>query len=429
MKKNRIVILLSALIVALLLPRFGGLCAPADVLVIKAAKVIPISQGDIDGGMILIENGKIKQVGKAIPVPPGATVISVENGWVFPGLVQPHSSLGMREESRPAAIDELSSPTTAALMIVDGINPFDKSLKQAAQAGITATMVTSGRGSVIAGQPAVVKTIGKTVNEMIVLSPAGVNFSLGEGPKTAFGGKGRLPSTRMGSAYVVRKALLDASEYLRKQKDYESKRAKNREEAAKTEDLQPPRRDLELEPLANLLDRKLTAFFECYRVDDIMTALRLIDEFNLKAVLIGGTEGFRVAGEIARRGIPVIVGPMGIGPKRVETEEVTLENAAMLAKAGVKVAIQGENSMGIGAPEELPLAAALAVKGGLSRAEALRAITLTAAEVIGVAHRIGSLDPGKDADIVIFDGDPLHYRTRVLRVLIDGKIVFGDGPR
>jgi imidazolonepropionase-like amidohydrolase len=221
----------------------------------------------------------------------------------------------------------------------------------------------------------------------------------------------------MGSAYVIRKAFIEAQEYQVKLKDYESK--ENKAKAA-----EPPKRDLSVEPLVKLLEGRMTAWIECYRSDDIMTALRIIDEFKLKAVLIGCTEGFKIAEEIAKRNVPVVVGPLGIGPKRVETEEVTISNAAILAKAGVKVVVHAEDALGVGSQEELPLAAALAVRGGLSPELALRSITLTAAEVLGVADRVGSLEPGKDADLVIFDGDPLSYRTRVERVLINGVTIY-----
>jgi imidazolonepropionase-like amidohydrolase len=181
---------------------------------------------------------------------------------------------------------------------------------------------------------------------------------------------------------------------------------------------------LKLEPLAKLLDGTLTAFIECYRVDDIQTALRLIDEFELKAVLVGATEGYRIPEEIARRNVPVIVSPFGVGPRRLETQNLELANARRLLAAGVKIAIKTEESFGMGSLRELPLAAALTVKGGLDPNQALRAITLGAAEVLGIEDRMGSLEPGKDADIVIFNGDPLHYLTRVERVLIDGETVF-----
>ncbi len=414
-----------------------GAAGAPEVVVIKNGRVLPMNGPAIEGGVVIVENGKIARVGKDIPVPEGATVIDAAGGWVLPGLIEAHTTIGLRDDSGPygpSNSDELSDPVTAQLCVLDALNPFDKSLKHAREAGITAALVTPGRGNVIGGQAAVVRLAGKTVLEMTILSPAGIKLSLGEGPKDAYGGRGRLPSTRMGSAYVVRKALLEAGEYLRKAKDYEAAKAKAKGGKAKDgktgEEPQAPKRDLALEPLAALLDGKIPAFVECYRADDIMTALRLVDEFKFKAVLIGCAEGFRVAGEIAKRGIPVIVGPLGIGPKRIETMEVTIANAAALAKAGVKVVLEAEEgALGIGALEELPLAAALAVKGGLDRDQALRAITLTAAEVLGVADRIGSLAAGKDADVVVFDGDPLDYRTHVKAVVVGGKVFFGAVER
>ena len=415
MRRDRSLILLLGFGVLAGLASLIGAGAP-DLLVIKGGRVLPMSQGAIDGGMIVIENGKIKQVGKDLAVPTGATIIDAGQGWILPGLVEAHSTLGL-QDSGSGGSDELSSPNEAQLLVLDGINPFDKRIKYASQAGITSALIAPGRGNVIGGQAAVVKLFGKTVSEMAILSPAGVKFSLGEGPKSAYGEKGRLPSTRMGSAYVIRKAFIEAQEYQVKLKDYESK--ENKAKAA-----EPPKRDLSVEPLVKLLEGRMTAWIECYRSDDIMTALRIIDEFKLKAVLIGCTEGFKIAEEIAKRNVPVVVGPLGIGPKRVETEEVTISNAAILAKAGVKVVVHAEDALGVGSQEELPLAAALAVRGGLSRELALRSITLTAAEVLGVADRVGSLEPGKDADLVIFDGDPLSYRTRVERVLINGVTIY-----
>jgi imidazolonepropionase-like amidohydrolase len=230
----------------------------------------------------------------------------------------------------------------------------------------------------------------------------------------------------MGSAYLVRKTLLEASDYARKLKEYDAAAA----EARKKKAVPPaaPPRNLDLEPLVGLLDGKLTAFVECHRADDIRTALRLIDEFGFKAVLVGATEAYKSAAEIARRRVPVVVGIMGVGPKRVETKDVTLENAAALVAAGIKTAIAAEDALGLGAQEELPLSAALAVKGGLDRDAALRSVTLTAAEILGVASRVGSLEPGKDADIVVFSGDPLSYKSRVIRVFIDGRPVAMPEP-
>jgi imidazolonepropionase-like amidohydrolase len=401
-----------------------GAGAAEKPVVIRGGRVVPVSGPAIADGVVLVEGGKIKAVGKAgeVPVPEGAEVVDAAGGWVLPGLVEGLASIGLGDGYGQSGSDELSNPVTAGLRILDGLNPFDKRFAQAARAGVTALMIAPGRANVIGAKTVVVKPRGATAEEMVLLEPAGVKLTLGEGPKETFGAKGRLPGTRMGSAYVVRKALLEASEYIRKRKDHEAAVAAAKGKKGAVPPATPPR-NLDLEPLAELLEGRLMAFVECHRADDIQTALRLIDEFGFKAVLVGATEAYKSAGEIAKRGIPVVVGAMGVGPKRVETKNVTLTNAAKLVDAGIKTAIAAEDALGLGAQEELALTAAMAVKGGLDRDTALRAVTLTAAEILGVAGRIGSLEPGKDGDIVVFDGDPFDYRTRVVRVFIDGREV------
>lgn len=408
----------------------GSLSVPAAAgaadrpVVIRGGRVVPVAGPEIADGALLVEGGKIKAVGKAgdVPVPDGAEVVDAAGGWILPGLIESLASMGLGRPYGPSESDEVSSPVTAGLRVLDGLDPFDKRFAQAARAGITALMIAPGRANVIGAKTVVVKPRGATAEEMVLLEPAGVKLTLGEGPKDAFGAKGLLPGTRMGSAYVVRKALLEASEYVRKRKDHEAAAAAAKGRKGAEPPAAPPR-NLDLEPLAELLEGKLAAFVECHRADDIRTALRLVDEFRFKAVLVGATEAYKTAGEIAKRGIPVIVGTMGVGSKRIETKDVSISNAARLVEAGIRTAIAAEDALGLGAQEELALAAALAVKGGLDRALALRAVTLTAAEILGIAARVGSLEPGKDADVVIFDGDPFHYRTRVVRVFIDGREV------
>ncbi|MCR4396122.1 MAG: amidohydrolase family protein [Candidatus Saccharicenans sp.] len=378
----------------------------------------------LENGLVLIENGKIKAVGKDIKIPGGAEIIDEPEGWVLPGLIDAQSSLGLADESGRSENEELSDPNVAQLNVIDGLNPFDRRIAQARAAGITAALVTPGRRSVIGGQMAAVRLKGKTADDMVLLSPAGMKFSIGEGPKQAFGEKGRLPSTRMGNVYVIRQALLEAKEYAEKWAGYEKKLAEAKRAKKDLSEIQAPKRDLKLEALARVVRGELKAFIECYRMDDIGAALRLVDEFNLKAVLVGCAEGYLLAEEIARRKIPVIVGPYGIGPKRTETERVEIGNAAKLHRAGVKVVLQSEVQYGLGTLEELPLVAALAVRGGLPEEEALKAITINAAEVIGVSDRLGSLEPGKEADLVIFSGHPLDYRSRVRRVLLAGEQIF-----
>lgn len=388
-------------------------------VVIKNGYILPISSAPIEEGIILIENGIIKEIGKNIPIPQEAEVIDASGDWVMPGFIDSHTSLGTSERYGGGDTDETSDPDTAQMKIIDAINPFDKNFLYARSAGITAIMAAPGRKNVIGGQTAVLRLMGKTVDQMTILEPAGLKISLGEGPKTTYGAKGKFPSTRMGSAYVIRKAMIEAKEYSRKWNEYKEKLEK--EEVA-----MPPTRDLRLEVLSKVLAQELPVFIECYRVDDIITAIRLIDEFHLKAVLVGCTEGFKVAEEIAKRKIQVIISQFGIGPRRMETKETKISNAAILVQKGVKVVLKTEESLGVGNIRELPLIAALAVKGGLDRETALRAITLSAAEVLGVDDHIGSLEKGKEGNIVISDGDPFLYTSRIKRVLIQGKTVFED---
>jgi len=388
------------------------------VVVIKAGKILTMAGQPIKQGLIIIEGQNIKAIGKNLPIPDGAEIIDEPEAWVLPGLIDANSALGMVDERGQSENEELSEPNVAQLDVLDGLYPFDKRIAQSRASGITTALICPGRRSVIGGQAAVVRLIGKTVEEMKILAPAGVKFSIGEGPKQAFGSKGRLPSTRMGNIYVIRQALQEAREYASKWADYDKGLAQAKKGKKNTADLQPPRRDLRLEPLAKVVMGELPAFIECYRMDDISGAIRLVDEFKLKAVFIGCAEGYLVAGEISKRGIPVIVGPMGIGPKRTETENVAISNAARLHKAGVKIALESETQYGLAALEELPLVAALAVRGGLSEEEALKAITINAAEIIGAGDKIGSLEPGKQADLVIFSGNPLDYQTRVKKVIM-----------
>ncbi len=428
MKRAEAVILAMALAAGTvsLAPAAG---AAEKTVVVRGGRVVPVSGPEIENGAVLIEGGKIKAVGKAgeIAVPAGAEIVEAAGGWILPGFVECLASIGLGDRYGAVEGDEVSDPVTAGLRILDAINPNDKRFAQAARAGVTTLMIAPGRSNVIGARTVVLKPRGATAEDMVLLEPAGIKLTLGEGPKNAFGAKGRLPGTRMGSAYVVRKALLDATEYARKRKDHQAVVAAAKGKKGAEPPPAPPR-SLELEPLADLLDGKLTAFVECHRADDIQTALRLVDEFRFRAVLVGATEAYKSAAEIAKRGLPVVVGVMGVGSKRVETKNVSLGNAAALVAAGIKTAVAAEDALGIGAQEELALSAALAVKGGLDRAAALRAVTLTAAEILGVAARVGSLEPGKDGDVVVLSGDPFDYRTRVVRVLIDGRAVSMPEP-
>lgn len=415
---------LSAVVGAVLFVGGRGTMRPSDLpMLIRAAHILPVASPEISQGQILIENGKIVGIGQEIKVPAEAEEIDAGSGWIIPGLFQFCTTLGTTGTySTGSGSDEVSNPDTAQLRITDGINPFENGLVQARMAGITVFLAAPGRLNVIGGQAAVLKPYGSTVEDMCLLQPAGIKISLGEGPKETYGKKGRLPSTRMGSAFVLRGALIEARAY---RDEWETYRKKKRDLPKKKRDeIRSPKRDLRLDALARLCSGELPALIECYRADDIMTALRIIEEFSLRAVLVGCAEGARLAEKIAEAGVPVVVSPFGVGPRRMETGELSKSTAARLAAAGVKIVIRADESLGIGHVRELLLQASIAVSGGLDRDSALRAVTLSPAEVAGVGDRLGSLEVGKDADLVILDGDPFDYRTRVKRVLINGKTVF-----
>ncbi|MCK7514975.1 MAG: hypothetical protein MZV70_70520 [Desulfobacterales bacterium] len=316
----------TAVILAMAFAAGAASLAPASeaaekTVVVRGGRVVPVSGPEIENGAVLIEGGKIKAVGKAdeIAVPAGAEIVEAAGGWILPGFVECLASIGLGDRYGAVEGDEVSDPVTAGLRILDALDPSDKRFAQAARAGITTLMIAPGRSNVIGARTVVLKPRGATAEEMALLEPAGIKLTLGEGPKNAFGAKGRLPGTRMGSAYVVRKALLDATEYARKRKDHQAAVAAAKGKKGAEPPPAPPR-SLELEPLADLLDGKLTAFVECHRADDIQTALRLVDEFRFRAVLVGATEAYKSVAEIAKRGLPVVVGVMGVGSKRVETE-------------------------------------------------------------------------------------------------------------
>lgn len=227
--------------------------APTRALVIKAGKILTMAGPVIENGLVLIESGRIKAIGRDIKIPEGAEVIDESEGWVLPGLIDAQSSLGLVDETGRSENEELSDPNVAQLNVIDGLNPFDKRIAQARAAGITAALVTPGRRSVIGGQMAAVRLRGQTADQMVLLSPAGMKFSIGEGPKQAFGEKGRLPSTRMGNVYVIRQALLEAKEYAEKWTAYEKKLAEAKKARKDPAEIQAPKRDLKLEPLARVV--------------------------------------------------------------------------------------------------------------------------------------------------------------------------------
>jgi imidazolonepropionase-like amidohydrolase len=389
---------------------------------IVGGRVITITHGVLERGVVLTEGGKIVGVGADLHVPADAEVIDAAGQVVMPGLIDAHAHTGLFGDAvGPQEVDgnEMTDPITPHLRAIDSLNPDDIAWPELVEAGVTTIFTGPGSGNLIGGQSVVVKTVGRTVDEMVLLNPAGMKMALGENPKRVYGEmQHKAPSTRMGNAAAMREAFVQAQEYDAKWHRYQARVAAGGEEAAKAE---PPARDLRLEALAKVLRREMRARIHCHRADDILTAVRIAEEFGLDYALEHVTEGYKVADVLARKGVPCVVGPILFSRSKQELKGLSPKNAGLLSRAGVKVAIQTDE---MSAVKYLAINAALAVREGMPEEDALRAITIHPAEIIGVADRVGSLDVGKDADVVVFSGHPFEYRTVANWVLIDGNVVF-----
>lgn len=363
-------------------------------------------------GSILIEKGKISAIEKNLTIADDAFIIEAEGRLVLPGFIDAHCHVGLGEEiyqDEGDDINEMTDPVTPELRAIDGINPEDEGLRDARLGGITAVYTGPGSGNVIGGTGAVIKTNGKVVDKMLIREPAGLKIAFGENPKGVYGEQKKMPMTRMGTAALLRQALVDAQ-------TYGEKIAQGRKDSDKM-----PERDLGMESILKVLNREIPLRAHAHRTDDIMTAIRIAREFDVDLVIDHCTDGHKIAAELAEAGYPVIVGPSLINRAKVELKDKTFKTPGILAKNGVKVAIMTDHPV---LPlEHLPLCAALAAKEGMPEEEALKAITINAAEILGVSHRIGSLEVGKDADLVVWSEHPFVLTAYPLFVLIDGKIV------
>ena len=339
-------------------------------------------------------------------------IIEAKGKWVLPGFIDAHSHIGIGEEiyqHEGDDVNEMTDPLTPELRALDGINPEDQGFRDARLGGITAAFTSPGSANVIGGTGVVIKTAGRVVEEMIVREPAGLKVAFGENPKVVYGEQKKMPSTRMGTAALLRQALVDAQNYREKL------------EQGKTDPDKLPERDLGLETINLVLDKKIPLRAHAHRPDDIMTAIRIAREFDVDLVLDHCTEGHKIADLLQKYNYPTVVGPSLINRAKVELKDRTFETPGILAKAGLKVALMTDHS--VTPIQYLPLCAALAVRSGMAEEDALKAITIWSAEILGVADRLGSLEEGKDADIVVWTDKPLSLEADASVVLINGQIV------
>jgi len=398
------------------------------MLAIANGKIMTITQGTIERGTVLVEGGRIVALGTEVVIPKDAQVFDASGKVVMPGLIDAHCHVGLWPEGvgrDHSDGNEMTDPITPHLRAMDAIHPADPAFPELVEAGVTTVLTGPGSGNLIGGQWVCLKTAPKaSVEEMILQEPAGMKMALGENPKRVYGDQKKAPSTRMGNAATLRAALVDAQNYLDKWQRYEADLAEYKAKAeAGDDDAKAPKlpeRDLKLEALGKVLRREMKARVHAHRADDMLTAIRIAEEFNLDLTLEHATEGHKIADILASKGIPVTAGPILFSRVKYELKDMTPKNPGLMAKAGVKVSIQTDE---MSAVRYLSINAALAVREGMPEDEALKAITIHAAEVIGVDDRVGSLEVGKDADIVVFSGHPFDYRTVAELVLVDGQVV------
>lgn len=407
-----------------------------SIIAIKGGTVLTMTGKTLPNGIVLIRGRKIEAVGTEVEIPKGAAIVDASGKYVMPGIIDAMTYYGIR----PFDLNDRTDPITPQNRIIQAFYPFGdygrgkpgiKRDQEILSGGVTTVYIAPGDQQVIGGQGAVVKTFGKNFDSMVLREAAAMDMTIGEPPKVAFGENKKSPVTRMSIAALIRKTLIGAQEFDRTLSEYAQKSAEEKEKAQK------PKRDLAMEAMVKLLHREIPARVEADPVDDIRTAVRIAEEFGLDLVIDSGIGAYMLKDILAEKKIPVVLGPTShpfiTGGEVSITPELsrlmTERNAALLSEAGVKIAMAsfgfGFGSLGDAVQGKwLLLEAGLATGFGLPDEEALKAVTIHAAEILGVANRVGSLEPGKDADIIILDGYPLSMKTWVERVYIEGELVF-----
>ncbi len=398
--------------------------ALAQKIAVVADKLYTSGGDHQDGkpGVVLIEDGKIAGVAEGGKAPDGYEAMHA--AYVTPGLIDAKTTAGISGEYNIPADqdqDEATDPNTADARAFDSFNPSERLIEYINSYGVTTIQVAPGLSNPVAGQAAIFKTRGEkspgmTAEQMAVKQVSALVFDLGEAPKAVYGGRKKPPATRMMTAEIIRRAFNDAQAYAKKWDDW------NRSE--KKDPAKQPARELKAEIFARVLKGEVPAIFDAYREDDIATALRIAKEFGIKPIISSATEGYLMRDLIKSSGAQVLAGPTLERIAGLETMNATVENAALLEDIGVPVALMTGYESYVPKNRVLLLEAGVAAANGLGFERALRSSTIEAAKILGISDRVGSLEKGKDADVVLYDGDPFEYTSHVTAVLVDGKVTF-----
>lgn len=371
--------------------------------------------GFIKNGFVKINGNIIENVGKMEELDiENERVVDMKGKYLYPGFIDAHTHLGMVEDGLTFEGDDINEavdPVTPNLRAIDAINPMDRCFSEALSAGVTTVITGPGSSNPIAGQMVAIKTYGTRIDNMIIKDPVSMKFSLGENPKNTFSEKSQSPSTRMAVAALIREQLSKARKYLLDKNEFFNNPDENEE----------PEFDAKNEALIPLLKREIPAHFHAHRSDDIFTAIRIAKEFNLDYVIIHCTEGHLIADELKRENTKVFSGPFLSDRSKPELVNLTPKTPGVLAKKGVKASIVTDHP--VTPIQYLPVCASLAVREGMDAYEALKSITINAAEIAGIDNRVGSIEPMKDADILVFEHDALDFRSKPVEVFFEGKKV------
>ncbi len=384
---------------------------------IVGGRILTMAGKEYAEGVLRLVNGKIAAVGQRgeIPVEPEGDeqVLEIPKGaWVMPGLIEAHCHMGITEEKKGMEGDDCNetvNPITPYLRAIDAINTMDAAFGEAVRAGITCAMIGPGSSNVVGGQFALLKTCGRRVDDLVVKAPAAMKVAFGENPKVNYSGQGKSPSTRMATAAMLRRELFEAKQYLDKKEQARK--------AGETFD-----EDFTKECWAPVFAGEIPLKAHVHRADDIYTAIRIAGEFGLSMTLDHCSEGHLIVEDLVEAGFPAIVGPDLASRNKIEVQNMAFKTVGILNQAGVMTAITTDHPVSL--IQSLPLCAGLAVKAGLAMEEGLKAITLYPAIICGVGERLGSLEVGKDADVAIYDGNPMEVFTQTFYTIIDGRIVY-----
>lgn len=380
-------------------------------MLIINGKILTMAGTDYENGYVKVEGTRIQAVGSMDQAPEAEKeeeVLDVNGAWVMPGLIEAHAHIGIIEEKNGGPGDdcnEATDPVTPALRALDAVNPMDPAFHDAIIAGITSVMTGPGSSNAVGGQFVFMKTQGRCIDRMIVKAPAAMKVAFGENPKNTYGDQNKYPSTRMGTAAILRKTLFEAKKYMEK-----------KENGTLEEE------DFDKEPWIPVLKKEIPMKAHAHRADDILTAIRIAKEFDVDLTLDHCTEGHLIAQEIAESGFPAIVGTSLTARSKIEVENMSFKTGGILERAGVLTAVTTDHPVAI--IRYLPLCAGLTVKQGMSMEAGLRALTIHAAKICRTDDRVGSLEPGKDADIAVFTDNPMCTFTRTLYTIIDGQIIY-----